>query len=115
MKALRERQAKGLAEPYKEVWMNERKWMNGWMNEWMFQWGILLLTKYNHVNATALNIYLERHKKKYIDPKSKFYATSCIDLFIRRSCIMLWNVLYRVVHCVKALKLLLKNSKQLIL
>lgn len=32
MKALRERQAKGLAEPYKEVWMNERKWMNGWMN-----------------------------------------------------------------------------------
>lgn len=35
MKALRERQAKGLAEPYKEVWMNERKWMNGWMNEWM--------------------------------------------------------------------------------
>lgn len=37
---------------------------NEWMDEWMFQWGILLLTKYNHVNATALNFNLERHIKK---------------------------------------------------
>lgn len=43
---------------------------NEWMDEWMFQWGILLLTKYNHVNATALSFNLERHKKKSIDPKS---------------------------------------------
>lgn len=40
MKALRERQAKGLAEPYKEVWiyewLNERKWMNGCFIEGLF-------------------------------------------------------------------------------
>lgn len=30
------------------------------MNEWMFHWGIILLTEYKHVNATALNFYLER-------------------------------------------------------
>lgn len=113
MKALRERQAKGLAEPYKEVWMNERKWMDEWMNECFsgefFYSQNIIMSMLQPWTFTLKDI------KKSIDPKSKFYATNCIDLFIRRSCIMLWNVLYRVVHCVKALKLLLKNSKQLIL
>lgn len=81
--------------------MKESEWMDEWMNECFsgefFYSQNIIMSMLQPWTFTLKDI------KKSIDPKSKFYATSCIDLFIRRSCIMLWNVLYRVVHCVKAL------------